>query len=127
MTIPITHFGNDVASSVGTSAFTYLTFMAGDVAKFPLDRLYPSGFSSMPASFLCGFLVLWLSYRWRSGKQITHLCPNVDLSSSWLLRLQGFAARLDLPVSTAQCLTGATTAVAFIRHDLRAVIWERRV
>jgi sodium-dependent phosphate transporter len=35
------------------------------------------------------------------------------------------ASRLSLPVSTTQCLTGATLGVALMNYDLGAVNWRQ--
>ena len=35
------------------------------------------------------------------------------------------ASRLGLPVSTTQCLTGATVGVALMNYDLGAVNWRQ--
>jgi phosphate/sulfate permease len=35
------------------------------------------------------------------------------------------ASRLALPVSTTQCLTGATIGVALCNYDIRAVNWKQ--
>lgn len=35
------------------------------------------------------------------------------------------ASRLGLPVSTTQCLTGATMGVALMNYDLGAVNWKQ--
>ena len=60
------------------------------------------------------------------GNKITQMSPtrgfSVELGAAITVLL---ASRLGLPVSTTQCLTGATMGVALMNYDLRAVNWRQ--
>merc|ERR1712230_291301 len=99
MLMSIAHGSNDVANAVGPWSAAYSTFQAGEVATrspTPVWMLVVAG------------LLLGLGF-WVFGYHI--------------IRLLG--SRLGLPVSTTQCLTGATVGVALMNYDLGAVNWRQ--
>lgn len=60
------------------------------------------------------------------GNKITQVSPTrgfaMELGTAITVLL---ASRLSLPVSTTQCITGATVGVALCNYDLRAVNWKQ--
>ena len=60
------------------------------------------------------------------GNKITQLSPtrgfSMELGAAITVLL---ASGLGLPVSTTQCLTGATIGVALMNYDVRAVNWRQ--
>jgi phosphate/sulfate permease len=60
------------------------------------------------------------------GNKITQVSPTrgfaMELGAAITVLL---ASRLGLPVSTTQCLTGATVGVALCNLDIRAVNWKQ--
>lgn len=60
------------------------------------------------------------------GNKITQVSPtrgfSMELGAAITVLL---ASRLALPVSTTQCLTGATIGVALCNFDVRAVNWKQ--
>lgn len=60
------------------------------------------------------------------GNKITQVSPTrgfaMELGAAITVLL---ASRLGLPVSTTQCLTGATVGVALCNFDVRAVNWKQ--
>ena len=60
------------------------------------------------------------------GNKITQMSPtrgySIELGAAITVLL---ASRLGLPVSTTQCLTGASLGVALMNYDLGAVNWRQ--
>jgi PiT family inorganic phosphate transporter len=60
------------------------------------------------------------------GNRITQMSPirgfSVELGSAITVLM---ASRLALPVSTTQCLVGASMGVALMNYDLKAVNWRQ--
>lgn len=131
-----------VANAVGPWVASYNTYTSGQVTAradtpiwilviaglllglgfwgmFALDhRKLPSRTNRLP---VYGFNVM------RSlGNKITQVSPTrgfaMELGAAITVLL---ASRLGLPVSTTQCLTGATVGVALCNGDVRAVNWKQ--
>jgi phosphate/sulfate permease len=124
MMMSIAHGSNDVANAVGPWVASYNTYQSGEVtpkADTPIWILVTAGLLLGIGFWIYGFNVM------RSlGNKITQVSPTrgfaMELGAAITVLL---ASRLGLPVSTTQCLTGATIGVALCNFDVRAVNWKQ--
>ncbi|KAH3917192.1 phosphate transporter [Parastagonospora nodorum] len=124
MMMSIAHGSNDVANAVGPWVASYNTYESGEVtskADTPIWILVIAGLLLGIGFWIYGFNVM------RSlGNKITQVSPTrgfaMELGAAITVLL---ASRLGLPVSTTQCLTGATIGVALCNFDIRAVNWKQ--
>ncbi|ETI26727.1 hypothetical protein G647_10172 [Cladophialophora carrionii CBS 160.54] len=126
MLMSIAHGSNDVANAVGPWAASYQTYQAGEVntrAATPVWFLVIAGFLLGAGFWFYGYHIIRAL-----GNKITQMSPtrgfSVELGAAITVLL---ASRLGLPVSTTQCLTGATMGVALMNYDLGAVNWRQLV
>ena len=124
MLMSIAHGSNDVANAVGPWVAAYNTYQAGDVASktgTPVWILVVAGFLLGAGFWFFGFHIIRAL-----GNRITQLSPtrgySMELGAAITVLL---ASRLGLPVSTTQCLTGATLGVALMNFQLGAVNWSQ--
>ncbi|KAJ4351954.1 uncharacterized protein N0V89_007299 [Didymosphaeria variabile] len=124
MMMSIAHGSNDVANAVGPWVASYNTYTSGEVtskADTPIWILVVAGLLLGMGFWIYGYHVM------RSlGNKITQVSPtrgfSMELGAAITVLL---ASRLALPVSTTQCLTGATIGVALCNFDVRAVNWKQ--
>ncbi|KAJ8114091.1 hypothetical protein OPT61_g3941 [Boeremia exigua] len=124
MMMSIAHGSNDVANAVGPWVASYNTYTSGEVtakADTPIWILVIAGLLLGLGFWFYGYHVM------RSlGNKITQVSPtrgfSMELGAAITVLL---ASRLALPVSTTQCLTGATIGVALCNFDVRAVNWKQ--
>ncbi|KAF2623845.1 phosphate transporter [Macroventuria anomochaeta] len=124
MMMSIAHGSNDVANAVGPWVASYNTYTSGEVtssADTPIWILVVAGLLLGLGFWFYGYHVM------RSlGNKITQVSPtrgfSMELGAAITVLL---ASRLALPVSTTQCLTGATIGVALCNFDVRAVNWKQ--
>ncbi|KAL9019288.1 MAG: hypothetical protein Q9185_003462 [Variospora sp. 1 TL-2023] len=124
MLMSIAHGSNDVANAIGPWAATYSTYRASEVATkvpTPVWALVIAGFLLGAGFWFFGFKIIRAL-----GNRITQMSPSrgfsMELGAAITVLL---ASRLGLPVSTTQCLTGATVGVALMNFDVRAVNWRQ--
>ena len=124
MIMSISHGSNDVANAVGPWVAAYETFKAGDVqteTDTPIWILVIAGFLLGAGFWFYGYNIIRAL-----GNRITQLSPtrgfSMELGAAITVLL---ASRLGLPVSTTQCLTGATVGTALMNYDLGAVNWRQ--
>ncbi|KAJ5958075.1 Phosphate transporter [Penicillium vulpinum] len=124
MMMSIAHGSNDVANAVGPWAAVYSTYHAGVVeTKSPTPTWF-----LVVAGLLLGLGFWFFGYHIvrALGNKITQMSPtrgfSVELGAAISVLL---ASRLGLPVSTTQCLTGASLGVALMNYDLGAVNWKQ--
>ena len=126
MLMSIAHGSNDVANAVGPWSAAYSTYQAGVVetrSPTPVWMLIVAGLLLGLGFWVFGYHII------RSlGNKITQLSPtrgfSMELGAAITVLL---ASRLGLPVSTTQCLTGATVGVALMNYSLGAVNWRQVV
>ena len=124
MLMSIAHGSNDVANAVGPWAASYETFKSGEVgteSDTPVWFLVVAGFLLGLGFWVYGFHII------RSlGNKITQMSPtrgfSIELGAAITVLL---ASRLALPVSTTQCLVGASLGVALMNFDTGAVNWKQ--
>ncbi|KAJ5512099.1 Phosphate transporter [Penicillium fimorum] len=124
MMMSIAHGSNDVANAVGPWAAVYSTYHAGAVetkAPTPVWFLIVAGLLLGLGFWFFGYHIVRAL-----GNKITQMSPtrgfSVELGAAVAVLL---ASRLGLPVSTTQCLTGASMGVALMNYDLGAVNWKQ--
>lgn len=122
MLMSIAHGSNDVANAVGPWVASYQTYRAGEVdteSDTPVWFLVIAGFLLGAGFWYYGYHIIRAL-----GNKITQMSPtrgfSTELGAAITVLL---ASRLSLPVSTTQCLTGATMGVALMNYDLGAVNW----
>ena len=124
MIMSIAHGSNDVANAVGPWSAAYQTYQSGFVdteSPTPVWILVVAGFLLGLGFWVFGYHII------RSlGNKITQLSPtrgfSMELGAAITVLL---ASRLGLPVSTTQCLTGATVGVALMNYSIKAVNWRQ--
>ncbi|KAF2460754.1 phosphate transporter family-domain-containing protein [Lineolata rhizophorae] len=120
----IAHGSNDVANAVGPWVAAYNTWLTGEINE---DSDTPVWFLVV-AGLLLGLGFWFFGYHIirALGNRITRMSPtrgfSMELGAAITVLL---ASRLALPVSTTQCLTGATVGVALMNYDLGAVNWRQ--
>ncbi|KAJ6059659.1 hypothetical protein N7444_003298 [Penicillium canescens] len=124
MMMSIAHGSNDVANAVGPWAATYSTYLAGEVsteAPTPVWFLVIAGLLLGTGFWCYGFNIVRAL-----GNKITQMSPtrgfSTELGAAITVLL---ASHFGLPVSTTQCLTGASMGVALMNYDLGAVNWRQ--
>lgn len=124
MMMSIAHGSNDVANAVGPWVAVYSTYRSNKVdteADTPIWFLVVAGLLLGLGFWFYGFNIIRAL-----GNKITQMSPtrgfSAELGAAITVML---ASRLALPVSTTQCLTGASLGVALMNYDLRAVNWKQ--
>ncbi|KAJ4374133.1 hypothetical protein N0V83_002874 [Neocucurbitaria cava] len=124
MMMSIAHGSNDVANAVGPWAAVYQTYQAGVVntsSPTPVWFLVVAGLLLGLGFWFYGYHIIRAL-----GNKITQMSPtrgySIELGAAITVLL---ASRLGLPVSTTQCLTGASLGVALMNYDLGAVNWRQ--
>ena len=124
MLMSIAHGSNDVANAIGPWAATYSTWQASEVATkvpTPVWMLVIAGFLLGAGFWFFGFKIIRAL-----GNRITQMSPSRGFSAELGAAITVLlASRVGLPVSTTQCLTGATVGVALMNLNIRAVNWRQ--
>lgn len=124
MIMSIAHGSNDVANAVGPWAAAYSTWKAEEVATkspTPIWILAVAGILLGAGFWFFGYHIIRAL-----GNRITQMSPtrgySIELGSAITVLM---ASRLGLPISTTQCLAGASMGVALMNYDLGAVNWRQ--
>ncbi|KAH7411517.1 phosphate transporter [Cadophora sp. MPI-SDFR-AT-0126] len=124
MLMSIAHGSNDVANAVGPWSAAYSSYEAGEVATKSPTPVWILVVAGLLLGL--GFWVFGYHITRSLGNKITQLSPtrgfSMELGAAITVLL---ASRLGLPISTTQCLTGATVGVALMNYDLGAVNWRQ--
>lgn len=119
------HGANDVANAIGPYSTIYETWQTGAVppaqgAQVPLWILAFGG-----AGIVVGIWTYGYNIMRNLGNRLTLQSPtrgfSMELGSVITIIV---ATRLKLPVSTTQCITGATVGVGLCNGDWRAINWR---
>ena len=120
MMMSIAHGSNDVANAVAPWVAAYDVWRSGEVANSvdtPIFILAVAGILLGTGFWFFGYHIIRAL-----GNRITRISPtrgfSVELGSAITVLM---ASRLALPVSTTQCLVGASVGVALMNYDLGAV------
>lgn len=122
-TASFVHGANDVSNAVGPFATIYLVWSTGTTAKetpIPYWVLFFGGIAIVIGLWTYGYNIMR-----NLGNRITLHSPSrgfsMELGSAITVVM---ATRLALPVSTTQCITGATAGVGLANGDWRALNWR---
>ncbi|GJN70025.1 phosphate-sensing transcription factor [Purpureocillium lilacinum] len=119
-----THGANDVANAVGPYATIYQIWQSGKIpgkkANVPLWVLAFGGAGIVVGLWTYGYHIMR-----NLGNRVTLMSPSrgfsMELGSVITVIM---ATRLELPVSTTQCITGAIVGVGLCNGDWRAINWR---
>ncbi|PWI73638.1 phosphate permease [Purpureocillium lilacinum] len=119
-----THGANDVANAVGPYASIFQIWQSGAVplkgANVPLWILAFGGVGIVIGLWTYGYHIMR-----NLGNRVTLMSPargfSMELGSVITVIV---ATRLELPVSTTQCITGAIVGVGLCNGDWRAINWR---
>ncbi|KDQ06366.1 hypothetical protein BOTBODRAFT_181652 [Botryobasidium botryosum FD-172 SS1] len=123
-TASFAHGSNDVANAIGPFATIYLTWnsgtFAGSKAPVPVWILVFGG-----ACIVLGLATYGYNMMRVLGNRLTLHSPSrgfsMELGASITVVL---ASQLAIPISTTQCITGATVAVGLCNGDTKALNWK---
>ncbi|GAB1321090.1 Na+/Pi symporter [Madurella fahalii] len=124
-TASFTHGANDVSNAIGPYATIFQIWRdgrlpQGDEAEVPVWILVFGG-----AGIVIGLWTYGYNIMRNLGNKITLHSPSrgfsMELGSAFTIIM---ATRLSLPVSTTQCITGATVGVGLCNGDWRAINWR---
>ena len=117
------HGSNDVSNAVGPLAAIFLIWNTGKVSSkspVPVWVLVYGG-----AAIVIGLWTYGYNIMRNLGNRLTLHSPSrgfsMELGSAITVIL---ATRLALPISTTQCITGATVGVGLCSGTLRAINWK---
>ncbi|KAF4505867.1 hypothetical protein G6O67_007771 [Ophiocordyceps sinensis] len=119
-----THGANDVANAVGPYASIYQIWrtseIPGNKSNVPLWILAFGGAGIVLGLWTYGYHIMR-----NLGNRVTLMSPSrgfsMELGSVITVIM---ATRLELPVSTTQCITGAIVGVGLCNGDWRAINWR---
>ncbi|KFY36150.1 hypothetical protein V494_05273 [Pseudogymnoascus sp. VKM F-4513 (FW-928)] len=124
MMMSIAHGSNDVANAVGPWVAAYSTYESGQVdgkSPTPIWILVIAGFLLGLGFWVVGWRIVSAL-----GNKITQMSPTrgyaIELGAAITVLM---ASRLNLPVSTTHCLTGATMGVSLMNFSLGATNWRQ--
>lgn len=120
----IAHGSNDIANAVGPLSAVWATYHSGVVdteSRTPVWILVIGGLMLGLGFWFMGYHIIRAL-----GNKITQMSPTrgyaIELGAATTVLM---ASRLGLPVSTTQCLTGASIGVALMNYDIGAVNWRQ--
>ncbi|CEJ89879.1 Putative Phosphate-repressible phosphate permease [[Torrubiella] hemipterigena] len=118
-----THGANDVANAIGPYASIYQIWQTNAIpskAKVPTWILAFGGVGIVVGLWTYGYHIMR-----NLGNRVTLMSPSrgfsMELGSVITVIM---ATRLELPVSTTQCITGAIVGVGLCNGDWRAINWR---
>ncbi|ORY37215.1 phosphate transporter [Rhizoclosmatium globosum] len=117
------HGSNDVANAIGPLAAVYDLWSTGQVAKNANVQTWMLAMGGFAID--CGLAL----YGWRIminlGNNLTYHSPSRGFSMELGAALSVITASfLALPVSTTQCIVGATIGVGLMNGNLKSVNWK---
>jgi sodium-dependent phosphate transporter len=123
-TASFTHGANDAANAVGPYSTIYSIWSSGELAEAKTEvPLWILGFLGS-----CMVIGLWTyghKIMVNLGNRITLISPtrgfSCELGSTITIII---ATRFGLPISTTQCITGATVGVGLCNGDWKSINWR---
>ncbi|GAB7349574.1 hypothetical protein MBLNU459_g0268t1 [Dothideomycetes sp. NU459] len=123
MTASFAHGSNDVSNAIGPLATIFLIWNTGELsskAPVPVWVLVYGGSAIVIGLWTYGYNIMRML-----GNRLTLHSPSRGFSMEFGSALTVvMATRLALPVSTTQCITGATVGVGLCHGDVRAINWR---
>lgn len=122
-TSSFTHGANDVSNAIGPLSTIYLVWSTGTTASKSPVPLWVLAYGG--AGIVIGLWTYGYNIMKNLGNRLTLMSPtrgfSMELGSAVTVVM---ATRLALPISTTQCIIGATMGVALCNGDLRALNWR---
>lgn len=122
-TASFAHGANDVSNATGPLATIYLVWHTGVVNKKAPVPVWVLAYGG--AAIVIGLWTYGYNIMRNLGNRLTLQSPSrgfsMELGSAVTVVL---ATRLALPVSTTQCIVGATMGVALCNGDFKALNWR---
>ncbi|CAI4217351.1 unnamed protein product [Parascedosporium putredinis] len=124
-TASFTHGANDVSNAIGPYATIYDIWKNGELPE--------AGKAQVPTWILvfggAGIVIGLWTYGYNIMKNLGNRLTLQSPSRGFSIEMGGvitivLATRLKLPVSTTQCITGATVGVGLCNGDWRAINWR---
>jgi sodium-dependent phosphate transporter len=120
------HGSNDVANAIGPLATIFLVWQTNSISTTVPVPVWVLAFGGM--AIVLGFATWGYNVMQNLGNRLTLHSPSrgfsMELGSALTVLL---ASRLGLPVSTAQCIVGATIAVGLCNGNWKAMNWRMAV
>lgn len=117
------HGANDVSNAIGPLSTIFLVWHRGDVAKKAPVPIWVLAYGG--AAIVIGLWTYGYNIMRNLGNRLTLHSPtrgfSMELGSAITVVM---ATRLALPISTTQCIVGATMGVALCNGDWRALNWR---
>ena len=114
---------NDVANAVGPLATIFLVWQTNTIASTVPVPIWVLAFGGL--AIVIGFATWGYNVMKNLGNRLTLHSPSrgfcMELGSALTVLI---ASRLGLPVSTAQCIVGATMAVGLCNGNWKALNWR---
>jgi sodium-dependent phosphate transporter len=114
---------NDVANAVGPLATIYLVWQTNTIASTVPVPIWVLAYGGL--AIVIGFATWGYNVMKNLGNRLTLHSPSrgfsMELGSALTVLV---ASRLGLPVSTAQCIVGATIAVGMCNGNWKAMNWR---
>lgn len=118
-----THGANDTANAMGPLSTIYLIWNTGKLSSKAPVPLWVLAFGGV--SIVIGLWTYGYNIMRNLGNRITLHSPTRGFSMELGAALTVvMATRLALPISTTQCITGATVGVGLCTGDWRSVNWR---
>ncbi|KAK5657543.1 hypothetical protein OQA88_3116 [Cercophora sp. LCS_1] len=123
-TASFTHGANDAANAVGPYSTIYQVWSSGELTGAKTEvPLWILGF--LGAAMIIGLWTYGYKIMINLGNRITLISPtrgfSCELGSTITIII---ATRFGLPVSTTQCITGATVGVGLCNGDYKSINWR---
>ncbi|KAF8242579.1 phosphate transporter [Wilcoxina mikolae CBS 423.85] len=117
------HGANDVSNAIGPLSTIYMIWLKSEVEKKASVPLWVLAYGG--AGIVIGLWTYGYNIMRNLGNRITLHSPSrgfsMELGSAVTVVM---ATRLALPVSTTQCIVGATMGVALCNGDFKALNWR---
>ncbi|KAF8538168.1 phosphate transporter [Trichophaea hybrida] len=117
------HGANDVSNAIGPLSTIYMIWLKSEVEKKAQVPLWVLAYGG--AGIVIGLWTYGYNIMRNLGNRITLHSPSrgfsMELGSAVTVVM---ATRLSLPISTTQCIVGATMGVALCNGDFKALNWR---
>ncbi|KAL5333705.1 phosphate transporter [Aspergillus crustosus] len=119
-TASFVHGANDVANAIAPFATTYLVWQSGEIREEVPVPIWVLCFGG--GAIVIGLMTYGYHLMRNLGNRLTLMSPSrgfcMELSSAMTILI---ATRLTLPVSTTQCIAGASIGVGLANGDWRCI------
>ncbi|KAI7147098.1 hypothetical protein KC352_g28976 [Hortaea werneckii] len=122
-TASFAHGSNDVSNSIGPLATIFLIWNSGELSSKSPVPIWVLVFGG--AAIVIGLWTYGYNMMRNLGNRLTLHSPSRGFSMEFGSALTVvMATRLELPISTTQCITGATVGVGLCTGTWRAINWR---